>query len=101
MITAMGEWQKSKIFDYGGRRADSAPKFYTQECAMYMNDAERALTAIEDADSAGFLDVAWMDMCPLLGALRDHPRFRVVHEHAQARAAPIEAAYQEPMLPVR
>ncbi len=38
-ITAMGEWQKSKIFDYGGRRADSAPKFYTQECAMYMNSS--------------------------------------------------------------
>jgi sn-glycerol 3-phosphate transport system substrate-binding protein len=38
-ITAMGEWQKSKIFDYGGRRSDSAPKFYTQECAMYMNSS--------------------------------------------------------------
>lgn len=34
-ITAMGEWQKSKIFDYGGRTNKAAPKFYSQECAMY------------------------------------------------------------------
>ena len=38
-ITQLAEWQKSKIFDYGGRRSDSAPKFYTQECAMYMNSS--------------------------------------------------------------
>jgi sn-glycerol 3-phosphate transport system substrate-binding protein len=38
-IAQLGEWQKSKIFDYGGRRSDSAPKFYTQECAMYMNSS--------------------------------------------------------------
>jgi sn-glycerol 3-phosphate transport system substrate-binding protein len=35
----MGEWQQSKIFDYGGRRSDSAPKFYNQECAVYMNSS--------------------------------------------------------------
>lgn len=38
-ITNMGEWQKSKIFDYGGRQSASAPKFYTQECAIYMNSS--------------------------------------------------------------
>lgn len=38
-ISAMAEWQKSKIFDYGGRRSDSAPKFYNQECVMYMNSS--------------------------------------------------------------
>jgi sn-glycerol 3-phosphate transport system substrate-binding protein len=34
-IAKMGEWQKSKIFDYGGRTNQAAPKFYNQECAMY------------------------------------------------------------------
>lgn len=34
-ITAMGEWQQAKIFDYGGRTNTAAPKFYSQECAMY------------------------------------------------------------------
>ncbi|MCP5264487.1 MAG: sn-glycerol-3-phosphate ABC transporter substrate-binding protein UgpB [Burkholderiaceae bacterium] len=38
-IGQLADWQKSKIFDYGGRRSDSAPKFYTQECAMYMNSS--------------------------------------------------------------
>ena len=38
-IGALAEWQKSKIFDYGGRRSDSAPKFYNQECVMYMNSS--------------------------------------------------------------
>ena len=38
-IANMAEWQKTKIFDYGGRRSDSAPKFYNGECAMYMNSS--------------------------------------------------------------
>jgi sn-glycerol 3-phosphate transport system substrate-binding protein len=38
-IGKLAEWQKTKIFDYGGRRSDMAPKFYTQECAMYMNSS--------------------------------------------------------------
>ncbi len=38
-IGNMAEWQKSKIFDYGGRRSDSAPKFYSGECAIYMNSS--------------------------------------------------------------
>jgi sn-glycerol 3-phosphate transport system substrate-binding protein len=38
-VQALADWQKSKIFDYGGRRSDSAPKFYNQECAMYMNSS--------------------------------------------------------------
>ncbi|UCE31712.1 MAG: sn-glycerol-3-phosphate ABC transporter substrate-binding protein UgpB [Burkholderiales bacterium] len=38
-IGQFAEWQKSKIFDYGGRRSDSAPKFYNQECGMFMNSS--------------------------------------------------------------
>ena len=38
-IGNMGEWQKSKIFDYGGRRSESGAKFYSGECAMYMNSS--------------------------------------------------------------
>lgn len=38
-ISNMAEWQKSGIFSYGGRRSDSAPKFYSGECAMYMNSS--------------------------------------------------------------
>ncbi len=38
-VGTMASWQQEKIFDYGGRRSDSAPKFYTQECGMYMNSS--------------------------------------------------------------
>ena len=38
-IARLAEWQKSKIFDYGGRRSDAAPKFYNGECGMYMNSS--------------------------------------------------------------
>ncbi|MCY4590960.1 MAG: sn-glycerol-3-phosphate ABC transporter substrate-binding protein UgpB [Alphaproteobacteria bacterium] len=38
-IGQLAEWQKSKVFDYGGRRSESAPKFYGQECVMYMNSS--------------------------------------------------------------
>ena len=51
-IAAMAEWQKSKIFDYGGRRSDSAPKFYNQECAIYMNSS--AAYAGVKANAKGF-----------------------------------------------
>lgn len=38
-IGNLARWQQSGVFDYGGRRSDSAPKFYAQECAMYMNSS--------------------------------------------------------------
>jgi sn-glycerol 3-phosphate transport system substrate-binding protein len=38
-VAEMAEWQKTTVFDYGGRRSDSAPKFYTQECVMYMKSS--------------------------------------------------------------
>jgi sn-glycerol 3-phosphate transport system substrate-binding protein len=38
-IAQLAEWQKSKIFDYGGRRNTPAPKFYSGECAMYMESS--------------------------------------------------------------
>lgn len=39
MLGKVGEWQKSKIFDYGGRRGDSLPKFVNGECGMWMNSS--------------------------------------------------------------
>ncbi|TPE47098.1 sn-glycerol-3-phosphate ABC transporter substrate-binding protein UgpB [Maribrevibacterium harenarium] len=38
-IEKMSEWQQNGIFSYGGRRSDSAPKFYSQECAMFMGSS--------------------------------------------------------------
>lgn len=49
-IGNMAEWQKSKIFDYGGRRSDSAPKFYSGECAMYMNSSASRAGVLANVD---------------------------------------------------
>lgn len=38
-IAQLAEWQKTKIFDYGGRESQSAPKFYSGECAIWMNSS--------------------------------------------------------------
>ncbi len=38
-IDQLAQWQKSGIFSYGGRRSDSAPTFYSGECAMYMGSS--------------------------------------------------------------
>lgn len=35
-ITNLGEWQKTKVFDYGGREGKAGPKFLSGECAMQM-----------------------------------------------------------------
>ncbi len=39
LVGDLGEWQKTKLFDYGGRRGDSLPKFITQECGMWINSS--------------------------------------------------------------
>jgi TolB-like protein len=71
------------------------------ECAVYLDDTERALAAIEGADAAEIFDLAWMDRCPLFETIREHPRFRAVRERVQVRASAIEAAYRETMVPLR
>lgn len=35
----VAEWQKSSIFQYGGRRGDSLPMFTNGECAMWLNSS--------------------------------------------------------------
>jgi len=38
-LAKLGEWQKTKLFDYGGRRGDSLPKFVNGECGMWLNSS--------------------------------------------------------------
>jgi sn-glycerol 3-phosphate transport system substrate-binding protein len=39
LVAQIAEWQKTKLFDYGGRRGDSLPKFTTGECGMWINSS--------------------------------------------------------------
>ncbi len=38
-IAALAEWQKEKIFDYGGRATDAEPKFPRGECGMFIGSS--------------------------------------------------------------
>mgnify|MGYP003836601003 FL=1 len=38
-IADLAEWQKSGIFQYGGRRGESLPMFNNGKCAMWMNSS--------------------------------------------------------------
>ena len=38
-LANLGKWQQSKVFDYGGRRGDSLPKFTNGECPMWINSS--------------------------------------------------------------
>ncbi|WP_372424853.1 sn-glycerol-3-phosphate ABC transporter substrate-binding protein UgpB [Salinarimonas chemoclinalis] len=38
-ISNMKDWADEGVFKYGGRQSDSAPLFYSGECAIYMNSS--------------------------------------------------------------
>jgi sn-glycerol 3-phosphate transport system substrate-binding protein len=38
-IAALAEWQKTKIFEYGGRTNRAESKFYGSECAIYLGSS--------------------------------------------------------------
>jgi len=63
-IQQLADWQKEKIFDYGGRRSDSGPKFYSGECAMYMNSsaAYAGIKANADFDFGVAMLPHWPDV---------------------------------------
>ncbi|MBI1173345.1 sn-glycerol-3-phosphate ABC transporter substrate-binding protein UgpB [bacterium] len=47
----LAEWQKSGIFQYGGPGGgnDAPPKFYSQECAIYMNSSASLAGVVANA----------------------------------------------------
>ena len=48
-IGNMAEWAKEGVFKYGGRRSDSAPLFYSGECAIYMNSSAALAGVVANA----------------------------------------------------
>lgn len=73
-IKALGEWQKSKIFDYGGRRGDSDPKFFNQQCPIFF-----ASSAAYAAVKANAKDFAWgMGMLPYWPQIEGAPQNSII-----------------------
>jgi serine/threonine-protein kinase len=65
--------------------------FYQLSAEMnaYAGRVDDALDALERAADVLLFDVLWLDRCPILDSLRDHPRFARVRAVAGARAAAI------------
>jgi sn-glycerol 3-phosphate transport system substrate-binding protein len=38
-VAALAEWQKDKLFDYGGRADKADPKFHGSQCGMYLSSS--------------------------------------------------------------
>jgi hypothetical protein len=53
-------------------------------------DMARGLDALEAAVEHGLFDAAWIDLCPALASLREHPRFRILRDEVNHRAVVIE-----------
>ncbi|MEP9368039.1 sn-glycerol-3-phosphate ABC transporter substrate-binding protein UgpB [Xanthobacter sp. VNH20] len=47
--TALAEWQKSKIYDYGGRQSKADPKFFSGECAMSVGSSAARAAILANA----------------------------------------------------
>jgi TolB-like protein len=63
------------------------------ECAGTVGLPGRALDDLERMDALGLYDLAWIDRCPALDALRADPRFVAVRAHVAERAARARAAF--------
>ncbi|MGF1650819.1 MAG: sn-glycerol-3-phosphate ABC transporter substrate-binding protein UgpB [Hyphomicrobiaceae bacterium] len=73
-ISNMAEWAKEGVFKYGGRRSDSAPLFYSGECAMYMNSS--AARAGVDANAKTFK--VGVGMLPVYGDVAGAPQNSII-----------------------
>jgi sn-glycerol 3-phosphate transport system substrate-binding protein len=48
-VAQLAEWQKTKVFDYGGRTNKSDPKFLSGECAIFMASSGSRLGVITNS----------------------------------------------------
>jgi sn-glycerol 3-phosphate transport system substrate-binding protein len=47
--SALAQWQKSRLFDYGGRQSKADPKFFTGECAMLIGSSAAGAGVLANA----------------------------------------------------
>jgi sn-glycerol 3-phosphate transport system substrate-binding protein len=54
-VAKLAEWQKTKVFDYGGRATRAEPKFHSGECGIFLgSSATRADTLANARFEVGF-----------------------------------------------
>ncbi len=71
------------------------------EVRAVQRNVDEALRWLETADAAGLFDLAWLERCPILGALRADPRYARVHAATVERAARVRDALGATATPVK
>jgi sn-glycerol 3-phosphate transport system substrate-binding protein len=63
-ITTLADWQKTKLYDYGGRTGKSQPKFFAGECGIFIgSSAARAAVLANSKFEVGFgMQPYWPDV---------------------------------------
>ena len=65
------------------------------EVAVSVGTTELVLEVLDQAQSAGLLDVFWLDRCPLFAPLRQLPAFIATRDRVAARAHRVHAAIRD------
>ncbi len=65
------------------------------EVLAFAGETDDALDALATADSAGLLDLVWLDACPLFADLQDDVRFFSVRARVAARGRAALEAFEE------
>lgn len=69
------------------------------EIAASVGATEEMLGALEAADEAGLLDLAWIENCPLFDAVRGEARMKRVRDSVAARAGAVLAELDAALTP--
>lgn len=72
-VGEIAEWQKTKLFDYGGRRGDSLPLFVNGKCGMWINSSAYYASIQQQADFA-----FGQTMLPLDTAVAEEPQNSII-----------------------
>jgi TolB-like protein/predicted Ser/Thr protein kinase len=64
------------------------------EIALAFDQADLAIEAIERLNELGFMDITWLDKCPLMEKIVEHKRFARVRREVSERASRVLAAFR-------
>jgi sn-glycerol 3-phosphate transport system substrate-binding protein len=64
LIDQLAQWQKTKTFDYGGRKGDANPKFSTAECGMFLASSAHYANVVKAAKDKFEFGIGMMPYWP-------------------------------------
>lgn len=67
------------------------------EYRCFAQMADEALSSLHQCVTEGLCDVMWIDLCPLLSLVRNHPQYPSLHAQVAMRAQRIRDAMDEPL----